>query len=646
MYFKSILVIVLILTSWGLVGCKDNLDIVEVDATESTIAPTIFSPSKATESVNPATEQTLDATVSSSNTTESANSAAEQTLLIESHSSSSIAVSRDGNLAVAVNPDSDSITLIDAITLEFIAEISVGDNPRTVAITPDSKHALVTNYDSGTLSVIDLNQRKEVSEYEVGNMPYGVVTDGILGFITEFGIRSVSVIDLFTGALLKRIEVDPFPSGIALSQNAEKLLVTHLFTGKITVINVATRTIIGMTSTGLENNLSQFIAIDQDGEKAYIPQTRSNTTNLAPLFDTTVFPIVNVLDLDEFQIMTKKRITLDTADKPVNIPFSVALSPSTNILYVANAGSDNVSVINLETNRGLANLTVGSNPRGIAIVPDESRIFVNNVLDGTLSVIDTKALVVSDTIPTTNIPLNPTLLAGKKLFNSASSPALTNDNWISCATCHFDGMMDSRTWIGFPDGPRNTPALFGIGQTMPMHWSGDFDELHDVEITIQKIQFGKGLTGKPAHDSLGKPHSGLSAELDALVAYMSSIRVPDSPLRSKSESIDQGRSLFNTLGCQTCHTPPLYTDLKLHDVGTGDPAKEKNSHGHGTKFDTPSLRGIWLTAPYLHDGSALTLEEVLQTGSTHNVFDSIDDSEVKALINFILALPDDNSNPD
>ena len=428
MYFKSILVIVLILTSWGLVGCKDNLDIVEVDATESTIAPTIFSPSKATESVNPATEQTLDATVSSSNTTESANSAAEQTLLIESHSSSSIAVSRDGNLAVAVNPDSDSITLIDAITLEFIAEISVGDNPRTVAITPDSKHALVTNYDSGTLSVIDLNQRKEVSEYEVGNMPYGVVTDGILGFITEFGIRSVSVIDLFTGALLKRIEVDPFPSGIALSQNAEKLLVTHLFTGKITVINVTTRTIIGMTSTGLENNLSQFIAIDQDGEKAYIPQTRSNTTNLAPLFDTTVFPIVNVLDLDEFQIMTKKRITLDTADKPVNIPFSVALSPSTNILYVANAGSDNVSVINLETNRGLANLTVGSNPRGIAIVPDESRIFVNNVLDGTLSVIDTKALVVSDTIPTTNIPLNPTLLAGKKLFNSASSPALTNDN--------------------------------------------------------------------------------------------------------------------------------------------------------------------------------------------------------------------------
>jgi YVTN family beta-propeller protein len=674
---------VLILTSWSLVGCEDNLDIVQVHqtkptitqtvaspsnanesvnpateptlgATESTIVPTVASPSNTNESVNPATEPTLGATESTivptvaspSNTNESVNSAREQTVLIESHASSFIATSRDGNFVVAVNPDSDSITLLDAITLELLAEVSVGDNPKTVAITPDSKNAIVANYDSGTVSIIDLDQGKEIAQYEVGQMPYGVVTNGLLGFITEFGIGSVSVVDLFTGELLTRIKVDAFPSGIALSKNAEKLLVTHLFTGKITVINVATRTIIGITPTGLETNLSQFIAIDQGGEEAYIPQTRSNTTNLAPLFDTTVFPIVNVLDLDELQIVAKKRITLDTADKPVNMPFSIALSPSTNILYVANAGSDNVSAIDLGTNRALANLKVGSNPRGIAIMPDESRIFVNNVLDGTLSVIDTKGLVVSHTIQITNIPLNPTLLAGKKLFNSASSPALTNDNWISCASCHFDGMMDSRTWIGFPDGPRNTPALFDIGQTLPMHWSGDFDELQDVEITIQKIQFGKGLTGKPAHDSLGKPHSGLSVNLDALAAYLSSIKVPDSPFKSNHESIDQGRSLFKTLGCQTCHTPPLYTDLKSHDVGTGDPAKEKNSHGYGTKFDTPSLRGIWLTAPYLHDGSALTLEEVLQTGSTHNVFDSIDDSEVKDLINFILALPEDNRNLD
>jgi YVTN family beta-propeller protein len=285
---------------------------------------------------------------------------------------------------------------------------------------------------------------------------------------------------------------------------------------------------------------------------------------------------------------------------------------------------------------------VGSNPRGIAIVPDESTIFINNVLDGTLSVIDTETLVVANTIQITNIPLSPTLLAGKKLFNSASSPVLTNDNWISCATCHFDGMMDSRTWLGFPDGPRNTPALFDIAQTMPMHWSGDFDELQDIEITIQKIQFGKGLIGKPPYDSLGEPHSGISAELDALAAYLASLESPSSPYNRGKNVIALGQSVFGELNCQTCHIPPIYTDHKLHDVGTGDYKKEKNSHGSGTAFDTPTLRGIWLTAPYFHDGSANNLEEVFQTGLVHNISDEIEIAELQALISFMMSLPDDD----
>ena len=532
---------------------------------------------------------------------------------------SSIAVSPDGTLVVAVNPDSNSVTLIDAITLESLAEITVGGNPRTVSITPDSRNALITNYDSATLSVIDLKQGKQIAQYGVAQMPYGVVTNGIHGFITEFGTDSVSVIDLNSGELLTRIRVDPFPSGIALSQHAEKLLITHFFTGEITVIDVSTRTIIGTVSTGSDTNLSQFIVIGHDGETAYIPQTRSNTTNRALLFDDSVFPIVNVLGIDDLELVTKKRITLDTADKPVNMPFSVALSPTKGILYVANAGSDNVSVIDLRTNKGMANLMVGSHPRGIAIVPDESRVFVNNVLDGTVSVIDTKTLVVAHTIQITNIPLSPTLLLGKKLFNSASSPVLTKDNWISCATCHFDGMMDGRTWLGFPDGPRNTPSLFDIVQTMPMHWSGDFDELQDVEITIQAIQFGTGLTGKSTYDSLGESHSGISVELDALAAYLASLENPSSPYRSEENVIALGQVVFNELNCQTCHMPPFYTDHKLHDVGTGNHKKEKNSHGRGTAFDTPSLRGVWLTAPYFHDGSADNLEEVFQTGLIHDI---------------------------
>ena len=560
-------------------------------------------------------------------------------------SSSAVAVSPDGRLVVAVNPDSDSITLVDVITLAVLAEIPVGDNPRTLSFTPDSKTVVVANHGSATLSKVNLNQTVEVTQYPVGSMPYGVVTDGVHAFVTEFGLGTVSIIDLMTGELLTRIPVDAFPTGLALSQDGQRLLVTHFFTGRLTVINQQAAAVLGTISAGSDTNLSQFVIISVDGSLAYVPQTRFNVGNTARLFDTTVFPVVNLLDIDNLKLLPRNRITLDTADEPVNMPFSVALSPDGKTLYVANAGSDDVSVIDLNTNQGLAHISVGSNPRGIAVSPDGSHVYVNNVLDGNLSVIDTDTLTVTNLVTVTNIPLSPTLLEGKKIFNSAASPSLTTDHWISCATCHFDGMMDGRTWMGFPDGPRNTPALFGVRQTLPMHWSGDFDELQDVEVTIRDIQFGTGLiTGSP-HDTIGKPHAGLSHELDALAAYLGTIEVLDSPFRGNRAEINIGRSVFENLGCQSCHIPPLYTDHKLHDVGTGDPSLERNSHGRGTSFDTPSLIGLWLTAPYFHDGSAATLEQVLQTETVHNVLDNIQAEELTALIAFMRGLPDDNSDP-
>ena len=565
--------------------------------------------------------------------------------LSHSVAAAAVAVSPDGRIVVTVNPDSDSITLVDAITLAVLAEIPVGDNPRTVSLTPDSKMALVANQDSATISKVDLNQAVEITQYPVGSMPYGVVTDGIHAFVTEFGLGTVSIIDLMIGEILTRIPVDAFPTGLALSRDGQRLVVTHFFTGRVTVIDHKRSAVLGTASTGTDTNLSQFVIMSVDGSLAYIPQTRFNVGNTARLFDTTVFPVVNLLDMDNMALLPRKRITLDTADEPVNMPFSLALSPDEKTLYVANAGSDDVSVIDLDTNRGLAHIPVGSNPRGIAVSPDGSRVYVNNVLDGNLSVIDTATLTVTNLVTVTNIPLSATLLEGKKIFNSAASPSLTTDHWISCATCHFDGMMDGRTWVGFPDGPRNTPALFGVGQTLPMHWSGDLDELQDVEVTIRDIQFGTGLIAGSPHDTLGKPNAGISNELDALAAYLGTIEVLDSPFRANLTEINIGKSVFEDLGCQSCHIPPLYTDHKLHDVGTGDPSLEKNSHGRGTSFDTPSLIGVWLTAPYFHDGSAATLEQVLQTETVHNVLGNIQAKELTALIAFMRGLPGDNSDP-
>ena len=75
-------------------------------------------------------------------------------------------------------------------------------------------------------------------------------------------------------------------------------------------------------------------------------------------------------------------------------------------------------------------------------------------------------------------------------------------------------------------------------------------------------------------------------------------------------------SSSKAVGCATCHSGPYYTDsslkkpFKLHDVGTGgdDPTEKM-----GPKYDTPTLLGVYRTAPYLHHGKAKTLRDVLTT---------------------------------
>jgi len=554
-------------------------------------------------------------------------------------SSSAVATTPDGRLIVAVNPDSDSVSVVDAESSTILAEIRVGDDPRTLAITPDGVHALVTNSGDRTVSAVDLSAFEEVALWPVGDKPYGVVTDGVNAYVTEFGTGKLRSIELASGTTVGEIDAGAFPSGLALDLDGGRLLVTHLFDGDITIVETNSFTTRQTISTGPDNNVSQSVSVSPDGTRAYVPQTRSNVSNLALTFDSTVFPVVNVVNLVEPALISKDRITLDTADKPVSLPFAVAITPDADRAFILNAGSDAVSVINLETNRGVAHLAVGSNPRGIVISPDGATAYVNNVLDGTLSVIDTAGLSVIGTITLTNIPLDPEILLGKQIFNSAADPVLSTDDWISCASCHFDGGSDQRTWLGFPDGPRNTPALYGVGETLPIHWSGDLNELADVELTIRNIQAGTGLVEGKKLDSLGPDHAGKSVDLDALAAYMDSLKSLPTPHETDPVNFDAGALLFHAQGCALCHAPGTFVDGELHDVGTGDSAVEKNSHGRGTSFDTPSVRGLWLTAPYFHDGTAPTLRDVLRTGETHNVADDLSNAEIDDLITYLLALP-------
>lgn len=543
--------------------------------------------------------------------------------LVNSQSSKLLALA--GDTLVTVNSDSGTVTLVDARAETALAEIPVGADPRAVALTPDSAYALVTLRGDHALALVDLAARRLARTLPACHMPYGVVTDGRRAFVSCFGAAEIAVLDLATGAALYRVPVPAAPAGLALS--GEWLLVTHFYSGAVTALNVQrTPVLVGTVNVEPDGNLASAIVLAPDGQRAYIPQTRTGLALVSLQYMQDWFPVVGVLDVGSMTGDRAARLTVSTLDTAASMPFDAAFDADGQTLYVALAGSDAVLVVAADSHTLRARIPVGANPR--AIVVDGPRAFVLNALDGTLSVLDTRALTARSAIRVTDLPLDPLLLRGKILFHQAAAPTMS-DGAINCAICHFDGGADTRTWINFRSGPRNTPALGGSAALPPYNWAGDMDTLHDtIEDQIRSVMLGDGLL-----------NSGRAADLDALVAYVASLEPWPSPNRAPdgtlSAAAQRGMRLFlsGTPNCG-CHTPPLYTDMQAHNLSGAAYSIETV-----TAFDTPSLRGLWASAPYMHDGVALTLEDVLtRTDAAHSVAGSLTAQQLADLIAFLLSL--------
>jgi YVTN family beta-propeller protein len=530
--------------------------------------------------------------------------------------SATLAIVADGRLVTA-NEDSNSISVLGSGP---VAEIAVCEQPRTVAV--EGQRAFVPCGD-GRIARVDLESGRVEVMAEAGIEPFGVIVYGGRLYVSDHGGSAVRVHDAGTLATLATIPTESYPRGLALDPATRTLYVTHFRTGRISAIDIDSPDVVNVLTTGADANLSQSITLFNG--RAYLPQTRSNVANRALLFDNTVFPVVTVVDLDSGAVLPRERVSLDIVDQPVNMPFDAVIT-SQGKMYVVHAGSDDVSAITLDFQQTVAHIDAGFNPRAVVLDAEERFVYVHNALSGTVTKIDVETDRVVETLEATKIPLAPSLLRGKILFNSSSAAALAKDEWISCATCHFDGGADGRTWF-FRDGIRNTPALFGIASTLPMHWSGDLDELQDVESTIRTVQAGTGLAAGDVHCSPAcdepRRNARRSQDLDDLAAFMTTLRAP----RRRVTPAPRGEALFAT-HCSSCHPAPFFTDRTKHDVGTGSAFERK-----GNAFDTPSLRGAFDTAPYLHDGSAATIAEAI---TRHT---NVSAAEAEELAAFVEAIP-------
>jgi YVTN family beta-propeller protein len=387
-------------------------------------------------------------------------------------SSNSVVVLSGGRVAVA-NMLADSVALVDVRTNVLLVEIPVGDDPRGVAVTPDGSRLLVTNRGDNSLFVIDIAAQVVIATHYVGQQPYAVLTDdNQTAYVSLQGDATVIEIDIQTGEIISTITTPEQPTGLSIW--GDFLYVTHFYSGQVSMVYLPTGEVVRTITTGVDVGMMPSIFVDHRNGIAYVPQTIAypNSTE----YDRMLRPRVIVIDLAQMRVLHEDTIWLDIADQPVNMPFSVALNVAQGRLFVLNAGSNDLSVIDLKTGLAIEHTDVLGNPRGIVSAQDGTFLYVQQAIDTTLSIIETRFYHVRDTIPTaTQMPPLAEQI-GASLFHRADDVRVSATPYLSCAGCHFDGESDGRVWLGV-----QTPALSQISDNF------------DINVHIQLLTDGVGF---------------------------------------------------------------------------------------------------------------------------------------------------------
>jgi len=342
---------------------------------------------------------------------------------------------------------------------------------------------------------------------------------------------------------------------------------------------------------------------------------------------------LSLIDTQELTLINT--VLLDDVELGAANPWAVQWTDDGRFMCVTHAGTHELSVINVT---GLFDKLsklplVDPNPRpgyfsgarALGDVPNDlrflrglrTRIPLHGNGPRALSVIGTQAVIgdyFSNDLEFVDVSLTPTKVEavslggnplsevrrGEMHFNDAK---LCYEHWQSCASCHSsDGRVDGLNWDLQNDGvgnPKNVKSLLFSFETPPVMSMGvRADASVAIRAGIKFILF----TNQPPE---------IPTAIDAYVRALKPIASPGLVHGKLSTVAQRGKKLFDSpeVGCSRCHTPPLFTDCKPHSVGTGKFDETRD------EFYTPTLIEAWRTAPYLHDGSAATLQAAV---TTHN----------------------------
>jgi mono/diheme cytochrome c family protein len=369
---------------------------------------------------------------------------------------------------------------------------------------------------------------------------------------------------------------------------------------------------------------------------------------------------MTIIDVSSDKVLTT--VLLDDADLGAANPWGAACSEDGKYVCVSHSGSGEISVIDrIQLHEKLDRVSKGQRVSDatscLADVPNDlsflsglrRRIRLEGIGPRNMVLIGSKGYVCeyfsdsigvfelepSVTAKAVSLPLGPSLpltsvRQGEIFFHDAS---LCFQKWQSCASCHpGDARADSLNWDLLNDGignPKNTKSMLYAHPTPPSMMGGVRENAEAaVRAGIRYIQFAI------------RP----DADAAAIDEYLKSLRPLPSPLLVKdsksgkpvlSESAIRGKQIYEKARCADCHCGPYFTNQKKYDVGTGTGVHQ------GSAFDTPTLIEVWRTAPYLYDGRAATMKEVLRQfnpDDKHGITSDLTDKEIDQLAEYVLSL--------
>ncbi|MEI8291056.1 MAG: cytochrome D1 domain-containing protein [Verrucomicrobiota bacterium] len=578
------------------------------------------------------------------------------------------------------------IFLFDATSRKVAGSITVPEAPLGLAFSPDEKQLFVTcAAPESRVCVINCAKLKIINRIPAGHTAMAPVVspDGKTLYVCNRFNNDVSVIDLAAKKEVCRVSVQREPVAAAITKDGRFLLVANLLpagradvnyaAAVVSVIDTAAKKVVKELQLPNGSSSLNDIRISPDGQYAVVTHVVGRFSRLTTHV-TEGWINANALTLiDVAGMKLHASMLLDDHFQGAANPWGVAWSPDGATLLVTHAGTHEVSVIDFQKwlahvptlpanydpvkaadvfaatkakfempddlayftgSRVRVKLPAGDlGPRSVVVTGHTA--YVANYFSDTLSVIDLSA----PKIKAESIPLGPKILAdghladgpkdivrkGEFYFHDAT---ICYEKWQSCSSCHPGGArVDGLNWDLLNDGvgnPKNTRSLLLAHQTPPAMFLGVRNNAEAaVRAGIKFILFAN------------QPEA-VAASIDEYIKSLKPVSSPHLVHGKLSKPARRGQKLFSKAGCAECHVPGLYTDLHPYDVGT------RASYDRlADKFYTPTLIEVWRTAPYLHNGSAATIWDVLTTGNPgnqHGDVSKLSKQEIDDLCEFVLSL--------